>query len=94
MTNKIYKEYFEINNWQYAKKETLVNKSFKFRSFPTAISWMVEISFFAEQIDHHPEWKNIFDTVNVELTTHDKQCLTEKDSKMAKYMDNTYLKYK
>lgn len=48
---------------------------------------MTKVALVAEKMDHHPEWSNIYNTVNVRLTTHDTGGLSEKDFKLAKYMD-------
>ena len=55
---------------------------------------MVYISIESEKIDHHPDWNNIYNKVIVNLSTHDIEGLSEKDFKLAKVMDNIYLKFK
>jgi 4a-hydroxytetrahydrobiopterin dehydratase len=70
--------------------EVRIARTFKFASFPQAIAFMVEVSFFCEGADHHPEWRNVYDRVSVELTTHDAGRLTEKDLELARHMDAVY----
>ena len=51
---------------------------------------MVKAGVSAEKLNHHPEWSNVYKTVNVLLTTHDKGCITSLDVKLAQEMDNLY----
>ena len=68
-------------------------KTFKFKTFTEAFSWMTEVAFEAERLDHHPDWTNIYNTVKVLLSTHDKNKLTEKDISLAKIMEKAFVKY-
>ena len=86
-------EYFENNNWSFSNEKAIVKKSFEFETFSSAISWMVEISFFAEKINHHPEWKNVYNKIDVDLTTHDEKGLSTKDIELAKFMDSLFDRY-
>jgi 4a-hydroxytetrahydrobiopterin dehydratase len=70
--------------------EVRIGRTYRFASFPQAISFMVEVSFFCERADHHPEWRNVYDRVSVELTTHDAGRVTEKDLALARHMDAAY----
>ncbi len=85
--------YFKKNKWVFKNDFKSVNKIYKFMSFMTAISWMTEIAQNIELNDHHPEWKNIYDKVEVELSTHDQKKVTEKDLILAKVMDAAFEKY-
>ena len=67
-------------------------KTFKFDSFASALSFMVEVSFFCERADHHPEWKNVYSSVFVELVTHDAAQVTQKDIELANHMNFVYAK--
>lgn len=69
-----------------------ITKLYTFTDFASAISFMVKVSFFCEKQDHHPEWKNIFNKVWVELTTHDEKHYTMKDVNLAKDMNEIFLK--
>ncbi len=75
---------------------TLKDKSlvytFKFQSFASAIAFMVEVSFFCEKMNHHPEWKNMYDKVSVVLTTHDADGVTDKDHDLAAHMNTVFKK--
>lgn len=62
-------------------------KTFKFKSFIRAFGWMSQIAIWAEKLNHHPEWFNVYNKVDVELTTHDAGGLTELDFKLANKME-------
>ena len=64
-----------------------IKKLFTFDSFASAMGFMVEVALFCERTDHHPEWKNIYDKLWVELTTHDAGKVTAKDLALAAHMD-------
>jgi 4a-hydroxytetrahydrobiopterin dehydratase len=64
-----------------------IAKLFKFNSFAEALGFMVEVGLYCERADHHPEWKNIYNRIWVELTTHDAGRVTEKDLALAAHMD-------
>jgi 4a-hydroxytetrahydrobiopterin dehydratase len=64
-----------------------IQKSFKFADFKTAFGFMSACALKAEQMDHHPEWFNVYNRVDVILTTHDADGVTELDVELAGYMD-------
>ena len=66
------------------------NKNFHFHHFIEALGWMVKVGVWAEKLNHHPEWDNVYKTVNVLLTTHDKGTITNLDVTLAQKMDNIY----
>ncbi|WP_159102657.1 4a-hydroxytetrahydrobiopterin dehydratase [Flectobacillus major] len=69
------------------EKNTL-KKTFQFRDFSEAFAFMTRVAFLAEQHNHHPWWSNVWNTVNIELTTHDAgNTITEKDYTLAKAID-------
>ena len=65
-----------------------IKKQFVFQNFVDAFSWMTMVALFAEKLDHHPEWFNVYNRVEVTLTTHDCNGLSQKDVDMASYMDD------
>ena len=71
--------FFSNNKWNFIDNDKKVNKLFNFKSFSEAFSWMTEVAFEAEKIDHHPDWTNIYNKVDVTLTTHDQNEITSKD---------------
>ncbi|NIY71660.1 4a-hydroxytetrahydrobiopterin dehydratase [Marivivens donghaensis] len=73
--------------WDLCDEGKAVCKTFVFRNFVEAFGFMTRAAIWAEKWDHHPEWSNVYKTVNVKLTTHDTGGLTEKDVKLAKKFD-------
>ncbi len=64
-----------------------IEKTFKFADFKTAFGFMSSCALKAEQMDHHPEWFNVYNRVEVTLTTHDADGVTELDIELAGFMD-------
>ena len=64
-----------------------LHKQFQFESFVEAFGFMTSIALIAESMNHHPEWFNVYNKVDVTLTTHDAGDVTEKDMEMASFMD-------
>ena len=62
-------------------------KQFKFASFAEAMGWMVSVGIYADKLDHHPDWSNVYNRVDVELITHDLGALSTWDVDLAKRMD-------
>ena len=73
--------------WSQADDGKSISKTFKFKTFRDAMAWMTRIAFEAEAADHHPEWTNVYNRVEVLLTTHDAGGLTDKDLNLARKMD-------
>ena len=78
------------NGWEKSVDGNTIKKTFIFSNFIEALGWMVKAGFSAEKLNHHPEWSNVYKTVNVVLTTHDKGCITNLDVKLAQEMDKLY----
>ncbi len=64
-----------------------VQRHYKFADFKTAWGFMSAVALQAEQMDHHPEWSNVYNNVHVTLTTHDAGGVTGKDIELGEYMD-------
>ena len=69
-----------------------VRKEFKFSNFKEAFSFITVIALKAEEIGHHPEWSNVYNTVVITLTTHDVNGLSDKDLVLGKFIDSQYEK--
>lgn len=66
-----------------------LKKSFKFKDFQEAFAFMTRVAFLAEEHQHHPNWSNVYNKVDIELTTHDEgNKVTAKDRKLAKAIDS------
>jgi len=75
------------NDWKIVDNRDAIFKKFKFKSFVQAFSWMTSVAIIAEKMDHHPEWANVYSTVEVTLTTHSADGLTKLDLALAGKMD-------
>ena len=75
------------NDWKIVDNRDAIFKKFKFKSFIQAFSWMTSVAIIAEKMDHHPEWSNVYSTVEVTLTTHSADGLTKLDLALAGKMD-------
>ncbi len=77
----------ELTDWMLANDRDAITRSFKFKSFNQAFGFMTRVAMQAEKLDHHPEWFNVYNRVDVTLTTHDCDGLSVRDSKLARFMD-------
>lgn len=77
----------ELANWREVPGRDVIARKFEFKDFNAAFGFMTRVALLAERMDHHPEWMNVYKTVDVRLTTHDAGGLTERDIRMAKAMD-------
>ena len=95
MECKNYKQKFEkINGWeQTSDGREAYSKLFKFADFKQAFSFMTSLAMKAEQINHHPEWENVYNKVKITLTTHDKGGITELDYEMALFAESCFKNY-
>ena len=73
--------------WTHTEGRDAVTKSYVFKNFVEAFGFMTKAALWAEKWNHHPEWSNVYKTVNVTLTTHDTGGLSDLDAKLAKKMD-------
>lgn len=77
-----------VSGWAKAEGERdAVRKVFRFDDFKTAFAFMTKVALKAEQMDHHPEWFNVYNTVDVTLSTHDAGGVTGLDTEMAQFMN-------
>jgi 4a-hydroxytetrahydrobiopterin dehydratase len=79
----------KLKGWKKVSGRDAIKKTFIFADFNAAFAWMSRVAMQAEKLDHHPEWDNVYKTVNVVLTTHDAGGLSALDIAMAKFMDKT-----
>ena len=75
------------NGWEMTEGRDAIKKTFKFEDFTEAFSWMTRAAMWAEKWDHHPEWFNVYNTVEVTLSTHDVGGLSSLDAKLARKFD-------
>ena len=76
-----------LPGWRLAEGRDAIQKTFKFDDFNAAFGFMARAALVAEKMDHHPEWSNVWNRVDVTLATHSAGGLTELDAKLAEAMD-------
>jgi 4a-hydroxytetrahydrobiopterin dehydratase len=77
----------KLGGWYVVPGRDAIRRTFEFRDFNQAFGFMVRAALIAEKMDHHPEWSNVYRTVEVTLSTHDAGGLTELDVRLATEMD-------
>jgi len=70
-------------HWKAAPDHKSIHQSFKFKSFAEAFSFMTHVALLADKMDHHPNWSNVYNKVDITLTTHDSGGVTQKDIDLA-----------
>src|SRR6516165_4000967 len=76
-----------LKGWREVAGRDAISKKFVFKDFSEAFGFMARAALVAEKLDHHPEWSNVYKTVDVTLSTHDTGGLTELDVRLAEAMD-------
>lgn len=77
----------QLSGWRNLDERDAIAKTFVFADFNAAFGFMTRVALVAEKLDHHPEWFNVYKTVEVTLATHDAGGVTERDIKLAAAMD-------
>ena len=73
------------NGWRH--ENNALRREFTFTNFAEAFAFMTSIAVMAEAADHHPDWSNSYNTVAIALTSHDKGCVTQRDSSLAEQIN-------
>jgi len=76
-----------LGDWQEAEGRDAITRSFKFADFTTAFAFMGKVAVYADVVDHHPEWSNVYNRVSVTLISHDVDGISKRDIAMAHFMD-------
>ena len=76
-----------LNGWSFARDGDAIARTFEFGDFVEAWGFMSRVAILAEKQDHHPEWFNVYNRVEITLTTHDADGLSERDMRLAKDID-------
>ena len=76
-----------LKGWKETKGGEAIAKNFKFKDFNEAFGFMARVALAAEKMDHHPEWSNVYNRVDIVLSTHDAGGLSERDIALAKIID-------
>jgi len=78
----------QLPGWRAVDGREAIARSFKFKDFNQAFGFMARAALAAEKMDHHPEWSNVYNKVEVVLATHESDGVTERDLKLARLMDD------
>ena len=84
---EISKALSELTGWSRSEDRDAISRSFKFKDFNEAFGFMSRAALMAEKMDHHPEWFNVYNNVEVTLATHDVDGLSELDIRFAGFMN-------
>lgn len=76
-----------LPDWDYDDGRDAISRSFTFSDFPAAFAFMTRVALYAEKHDHHPEWSNVWNRVDILLTTHDAGGLSHRDVAMAEAIE-------
>ncbi len=76
-----------LSGWTWDAERDAIARTYRFADFSAAFGFMTRVALAAEKADHHPEWTNVWNRVDVVLTTHDANGLTAKDVALARVMD-------
>ncbi len=76
-----------LPGWSLTEGRDAIRKGFKFKDFNQAFGFMTRVALLAEKADHHPEWSNVWNKVEITLTTHDAGGLSKRDLALAKAID-------
>lgn len=77
--------------WQVDTERQGIVRTFEFQDFPEAFGFMVRVALAAEKADHHPEWSNVYNRVDILLTTHDAGGISRRDTDLAREIDRLVL---
>lgn len=77
----------ELAGWQPHSERDAISRHYQFEDFNQAFGFMCRVAMKAETMNHHPEWFNVYNRVNVLLTTHDADGVTNKDVELARFMN-------
>ena len=78
----------QLEGWTAVSEKDAIAKTFRFADFNAAFGFMTRVALMADKLDHHPEWFNVYNRVEVVLTTHDADGVSDLDVTMARFMDS------
>lgn len=79
-----------LPHWAYDEKRDAITRTFLFEDFVQAFSFMTRVALAAEHAGHHPEWTNVWNRVDIALSTHDAGGVTQKDADLAAVIDAAF----
>ena len=78
----------KLNGWSEVKDRDAISRTFTFRDFNEAFGFMTRVAIKAQEMDHHPEWFNVYDKVEIKLSTLEANGVTERDIRLAAFIDS------
>ncbi|MGT2469382.1 4a-hydroxytetrahydrobiopterin dehydratase [Paraburkholderia terrae] len=78
----------QLDGWQNVEGRDAIKRQFKFADFNEAFGFMTRVAIKAQEMDHHPEWFNVYSNVEITLSTHDANGITERDIRLARFIDD------
>ena len=78
----------QLHGWAVVSEKDAISKTFKFADFNAAFGFMTRVALKADVLDHHPEWFNVYNRVEITLSTHDAGGVSERDIRLAKFIDS------
>lgn len=79
-----------LSQWRHDKQRDAITRKFVFKDFRQAFAFMTQVALHAEKHGHHPEWSNVYNRVEMTLTTHDAGGLTQRDIDLAQFSDEAF----
>ncbi len=80
----------KLSGWKLSDDAKSIEQTFKFSDFRSAFGFMTQVALAAEKMNHHPDWSNVYNTVHVQLSTHDAGGVTERDIQLATIANQIY----
>ena len=82
-----------LHGWRHDESRGAITRVFMFADFAAAFAFMTQLALIAEKSNHHPEWCNVYNRVEISLTTHDVDGLSQRDIDLARYADATFERF-
>lgn len=93
LMNELHEALKNLGGWQWHEEKQAVSKTYQFDDFAQAFSFMTQVALYAEKVNHHPEWTNLYNKIEVKLTSHDAGGVSAKDIAFALHMDESAFRF-